>query len=287
MDPIDTGYVSNVTRVETWECDHNGHWNTRFYTRAFQYASETVALLDGQGRNPGAATIASRHIRFHRELLSGDPVRVRSAAIQGGRWDGAVVHWLESAGRLSATALDLPGRVSPHLPRVPEAAVADALPRGLLHAAPLAQAARADGRRVPLSILRPAAYDHTGALAFDELFRYLTYASYDHHTSLGYTPRFMAQAGVGRMVVEMRATWLGQAPAGMGIQSNSWLTHVQGKSFSTAHYLETLQGDPIALIELLLVAVDMKSRRATQVPDFLQALARTAANAPENIAGSA
>ncbi|ADV00690.1 acyl-CoA thioesterase [Alicycliphilus denitrificans] len=155
----------------------NGHWNTRFYTRAFPYASETVALLGGNG-NPGAATIGSRHIRFQ-------------------------------------------------------------------------------------------------------------HASYDHHVSLGYSPQFIAQTGVGRMVVEMRTTWLGQASAGMGIRSNSWLVHAQGKSFSTAHRLETLSGTPIALVELCLVAVDMQSRRATHMPDFLPAQARAGANTPENIAGSA
>jgi acyl-CoA thioesterase FadM len=268
MSPINTGYVSNITRAETWECDYNGHWNTRFYTRAFQYASETVAMLNGKG-NPGAATIRSRHIRFHRELLSGDPVLVRSSAIQDGHWRGAVVHELESEGVLSATALDSPGCASPHLPQVPEAAVAHALPRGLVHDAPVDQGTLVDGRRANLGILRPDAYDHTGALSFDELFRYLGYAGYDHHVSLGYSPQFTTQSGVGRMVVEMRATWLGQAPAGMGICSNSWLTHAQGRSFATAHYLKTLDEQPIALIELYLVAVDMKSRRATHVPDFL------------------
>ncbi|MFT3721688.1 thioesterase family protein [Pseudorhodoferax sp.] len=287
MGPTDAGYVSNITRAETWECDYNGHWNTRFYTRAFQYASETVALLDGKG-NPGTATIRSRHIRFHRELLSGDPVLVRSVAVQGGRWNGAVVHLLESDGTLSATALDMPGCASQHLPQVHEQALAHALPRGLLDDAPLAQGTTIDGRRANLGILRPGAYDHTGALMFDELFRYLGYASYDHHVSLSYSPQFTAQSGVGRMVVEMRATWLGQAPAGRGLRSNSWLMHAQSKSFATAHYLETLEGAPIALIELCLVAVDMASRRATRVPDFLLAHAPSGQShdAPAAIASS-
>ena len=271
------GISSHITRVETWECDFNGHWNTRFYTRAFQQASETVAQLGGQP-NPGAASVGSRHMRFHRELLSGDPVRVRSAAVEGGRWHGAVVHWLESDGRLSATALDLPGRTNPHLPRVTEEAIADALPRGLAHDAPLGQAAAIDGRRAHLGILRPSAYDHTGALMFDELIRSLTYASYDHHVSLGYTPQFTAETGVGRMVVEIRVTWLGHAPAGAAVCANSWITHVKRQSFASAHHLETLRGEPIALVELCLVAVNLESRRATRVPDFL--LAHGDANAP-------
>lgn len=278
------GYVSNITRVETWECDFNAHWNTRFYTRAFQYAAETVAQLSGQA-NPGATVMQSRHMRFYRELHPGDSVLVRSAAIEGGRWDGAIVHWLESDGRLSATALDLSGYAPLDLPLVSEQATADALPRGLLHDAPVTQDTAIKGYRANLGILRPSSFDHTGALMFDELFRYATCASYDHHVSLGYTPQFTAESGVGRMVVEIRVTWLGSARAGMAICSNSWLTHVKHHSFASAHHLETQQGEPIALIELCLLAVNMDSRRATSVPDFLRPHAGT--NAPENMAYSA
>ncbi|MGC3987320.1 MAG: acyl-ACP thioesterase [Pseudorhodoferax sp.] len=289
MAPDGTGYVSHTTRVDAWECDHNGHWNTRFYMRAFQNAAETVALLDGNG-NPGAATIHARHVRFHRELLRGDPVRVRSAAIQGGRWDGAIVHLLESDGSLSATALDLPGPAGRHVPQWPEEAVASALPRGLVHDVPdahharQARQARPDGRSANLGILRPDAYDHTGALMFDELFRYIGYAAHDHHTALGYSPRFTAQTGLGRMAVEVRTTLLGQAPAGMAIRSHSWLLQAQDKSFSSAHYLDTLQGDPIAMVEMCLLSVDMNSRRATQVPDFLRTAAGHASSSMPAVA---
>ena len=84
----------------------------------------------------------------------------------------------------------------------------------------------------------------------------------------GETPRFTAESGLGRMAVEMRITWLGQAPAGAGLRAQSWLLHARGKSFSTVHRLETQAGDPVALVELCLVSVDMKSRRAAPLPDF-------------------
>lgn len=76
---------------------------------------------------------------------------------------------------------------------------------------------------------------------------------------------------MGRMVVEMRTTWLGPAGAGAAIRARSWLTHAGGKSFASAHHLETHQGESIALVEMYLLAVDMNSRRATQVPHFLLA----------------
>lgn len=272
MTPNDIGYASHITRVDAWECDHNGHWNTRFYMRAFQNAAETIAMLGGDS-NPGGSVIRSRHARFHRELLCGAAVLVRSVAIQGGRWDGAIVHLLESDGRLSATALDLPGRASRHLPQVPERAVALALPRGLTHEAPVAQDAPVDARSAHLGILRPEAYDHTGALMFDELLRYASYAIYDYHAFLGYSPRFTTETGLGRMAVEVRTTLLGQAPAGMGIRSHSWLLQAQGKSFASAHYLGTPQGNPIAMVEACLLSVDMNTRRSAPVPEFLLAAA--------------
>jgi acyl-CoA thioesterase FadM len=273
------GYVSNITRVETWECDYNGHWNTRFYTRAFQCAAETFSMGDGKvigSGSAGASIIRSRHIRFHQELHSGDPVLVRSAAILGGFWNGAIVHVLESEGTLSATALDVPANTpsfaEQHLSQVSESVVAYALPRGLVDNSPLVAPSHA--RRANLGILRPSSYDHTGALMIDELFRYIGYATYDHHGHLGYTPQFTTQTGLTRMVVEMRATWLGHAPAGAVLCSLSWLLQVEGKSFATAHLLQTQDDRPVALIELCLVSVDMKTRRAVQVPDFLLSQAK-------------
>lgn len=40
------------TRVVAWECDVNGHWNTRFHGLAFQSAAEVLAALTG---DPAAA----------------------------------------------------------------------------------------------------------------------------------------------------------------------------------------------------------------------------------------
>jgi acyl-CoA thioesterase FadM len=49
------GRATFHTRVESWECDFNGHWNTRYYGRAFQAAAEVAAALDGR---PDAARVA-------------------------------------------------------------------------------------------------------------------------------------------------------------------------------------------------------------------------------------
>ena len=94
-----TGLPTYHTRVERRECDYNDHWNMRFYGRSFQAASETIAAQGGLS-NPGAATVRSRHMRFHGELRVSAPVEIRSAVLD--RSDGAVVHHMWSAGKLAA-----------------------------------------------------------------------------------------------------------------------------------------------------------------------------------------
>ena len=71
------GEATLHSRVEGWECDHNKHWNARYYARSFQMAAETVAALAGRD-NLGLSLIGARHIRYHRELLVGAAVEVRS-----------------------------------------------------------------------------------------------------------------------------------------------------------------------------------------------------------------
>lgn len=53
------GTATLHTRVESWECDHNKHWNARYYARSFQMAAETVAALAGR-ENYGLSVIAAR-----------------------------------------------------------------------------------------------------------------------------------------------------------------------------------------------------------------------------------
>src|SRR5690349_20111893 len=101
------GIATHHTRVESWECDFNHHWNAGYYWRSFQLAAERVVTLDGS-ENPGAMAITTRNVRFHRELFVGAAVEVRSATIGTGDHKGAVVHLLFSKGAIAAIALDVP-----------------------------------------------------------------------------------------------------------------------------------------------------------------------------------
>lgn len=265
------GLPTFITRVESWECDFIGHWNTRFYARSFQMAAESVATF-GCGTSPGAAVVTSRHIRFHRELLSGAPVQVRSVALSGGFHDGAVVHLLSSAGRLSATALDLPGAGTAFLPRVPAESLPHALPRAIDGALALPwDAARPGTALAELGIVRPSETDHTGALLFDEVVRRAALAAGDQLAEIGFGTDFIERSGIGRMLVEFRVNLLGPCAVGDRLIGSSRLAHVGAKHFTTAHHIATHRGGPVALAEMTAVAVDMKTRRATEMPDFMRA----------------
>jgi hypothetical protein len=112
------GQATYHARIENWEVDFNDHWNTRFYAWSFQLAAETTAFL-GEGENPGGALVRSRLIRFYHELFPRSAVEVRSVTVDGGQYDGAVVHLMYSEDRIAATSLDQPGIGSALLPRVP------------------------------------------------------------------------------------------------------------------------------------------------------------------------
>jgi acyl-CoA thioesterase FadM len=233
------GQATYHARIENWEIDFNGHWNTRFYARSFQLAAETAASL-GEGENPGVALIRSRLIRFYHELFPGSAVEVRSVTVDGGQYDGVVIHLMFSEERIAATSLDQPGIGSALLHRVPADELRFAFPRGLDGAVPLLWMENVDPSRTvtaEVGMIRPFETDHTGKLLFDELVRRCAHASHDHLLRMGLSPRFTKITGVGRMLAEMRAALLGHCTAGRQLRVSSRLIAPFGKSFTTAHYV--------------------------------------------------
>lgn len=265
------GLATLTSRVEAWECDFNGHWNTRFYARAFQEAAERVAILDGYG-NPGAEALGVRHLRFHRELFAGAPVELSSARVEGGPFADAVVHFLYSEGRLAATALDRPGMGSFHLPAVDAAVLGSALPRGIADFDPGLWGLDAAGElKTELGIVRPADLDHRGHILFDEMVRRTAYAAHRNVVNMGITPRFMAETGIGRMVVEMRFTAGGRPAAGMPLYAASRLTSLGPRHLESAYCVRDFGGTAVALVELYMLAVDLQERKVAHFPDdFLE-----------------
>lgn len=265
------GLPTHHTRVERWECDYNNHWNTRYYARSFQLAAETIAAR-ADGSSPGAGVVKTRHIRFMGELFTNASVEVRSAVVQGGRYDGAMLHLLSSGGRVATSALDWPGAGAGHLPKVAAADLGDVLPRGLDMVPDDLWRSDLPEELAELGAVRPAELDHTGALEFDQVLRRFAIAVHNHMARLGFTLDFTDRTGINRMTVEMRLTLERPIPAGMLLRGRSRLAAVGGKSFATAHRLETMSGELLATMEQNLLAVDLKARKSVEVPEFLRRL---------------
>jgi acyl-CoA thioesterase FadM len=267
MDISQIGTPTYYTRVEAWECDHNQHWNVRQYMRVFQQADFVTA--DICGADPIAGPIA-QHTRYHRELVQTAPVEIRSAILGDGAFAGAVVHLLSSEGRLAATALTQTGHARSGLPLVSAADVALALPRGIsgeMHK----PATAPKGRHIyEQGIVQPRETDHTGALGIDWLMGRIAAASNDFLAGLGFTPTFVRDSKISRMGVETKITVFAPIPVGTRLQSVVGISHVGSKNMILAHHFFSPGGTPLAQVDQSLVTVDMTTRRATELPEFLR-----------------
>ncbi len=260
------------SRVESWDCDFNDHWNARFYGRSFQLALETIPTLPGV-TDLGEAPPLTRYIRFHRELFVGAAVEVRSARLADGAHAGAILHRLSSLGQLAAMALDIGGiAVRGLLPDVPASAARLALPRGLAGR----DDARWDSERgatlAETGPIRPWELDHRGRLLFEELVRRVALASHFHVGQLGFTDELRRETGISRMAVETRVTQISDAAAGTPVRIRSRVSQVGAKFFTVTHSVETHAGQKLAFVEHSMVTVDLNARRAIPVPEFLRRL---------------
>lgn len=263
--PARFGIATLNTRVESWECDFNGHWNARFYGRSFQLAAETIPQLTGID----ASQTPTRYMRFHGELFPDASVEVRSARLVDGSHQGATVHGLFSGDRLSATALDVGGTPATDLPAISEAAAKLALPRSLSD--PDTGWTKGDGISIcPTGPTRPVEMDHKGNLMFEDIMRRVALAIHNHVSALGLDKAYMKETGISRMAVESRITRLANTPVGTPLRVRSRIIRRALKSFIVAHLLETHTGAAIAFAEHSLLAVNLNTRRAVELPAFLR-----------------
>lgn len=257
------------TRVERWECDYNDHWNVRFYGRSFQAASETIASHGGRP-NPGGQCVSTRQLRFHNELMVSAPVEVRSARlIDAGDMTGAIAHEMWSGDKLAATALDLPGG-GDHLPTVTPDQVPMVMPRGISGPKPdTTPAAHTTATEIALGPTRAEDLDHLGYLRFDQMLRHSSNIQHIQFNRLGLTPEFARDHRINRMGVEFRVT-RGTAPAaGDCLSGKTWTSRIAGKAIWATTTIETASADLVALIEMCVVTVNLDSRKAVPVPDFM------------------
>ena len=263
------GTPTHHTRAESWECDFNDHWNTRYYVRSFQQAAEAIATRPGDV-SPGGGIARVRHMRFHREVRVSDALVVRSALVRGGDMDGAVAHLMFRLGELVATAIDLPAGEPPDLPEVAAEDIPLALPRSLDPAGFGGWSApRMGPGTVVMGPIRPAELDHTGALIGEEVIRRIAVTSHDFMSRVGMTPEWTLGSGINRMVVEFRLELGVTPPAGTVLYGETRLATASGKTFCTVHRIMTATGEMVATNEQFLLAVNLQTRRAVEVPQFL------------------
>ncbi|WP_145962969.1 acyl-ACP thioesterase [Mangrovicoccus ximenensis] len=254
-------------RVESWECDFNGHWNTRFYCRSFDAARSVLEARKGRAL-PGMPPPRRRHLRFHRELTQGDALSIRSCLADG----GAIAHVMISEGRVAATALEQAGPHMPDLPDLPRELEGLVLPRGLAvpEVAPW-QAAQSGDSLAELGPVRRDELGEDGTLCFEAQIARLATGSHQHMEDVGFRRDTVRKTGIGRMLVELRHRPLSPCGAGELLRMESRIVQVGGKSWISAHLLRTASGRPVAVSETCLLAVDMKERRAAAVPEMIHA----------------
>jgi len=265
------------SHVSMWELDENDHWHAQFYLRAFQQASEILAVA-ATGQNPGAASISVRHVRFFRELRGGDPLTVLSARILDGPNSGQIAHLMRHTqdGRLCASALDVPGFDVSSLPAFPQIKVAEVAPQGISLGAhspadttPLLESGQAIVSH--LSVVRPFELDHTGALQANTLHARLAEAMSHLWEQIEPLSSQLYSTGLGRALVEIKIVRHGMLRAGDALRIVSWFDNMGDRSFLMRHQLENiLTTEAIASISTVVLILDPETRRSAPVPSFLR-----------------
>ena len=255
-----SGRPTLVSRVDAWECDFNGHMNSRFYCRAFQYAEQVARASDGDMPKHW-------HLRFHGELLSGDPFAVRSFDASSTVRHSATAHVLECEGKLAATALSFGQGAAKDLPALPQEAAQIAFPKGLTGPPITPEWFKDDARLAELGPLEREDTTEAGVLSFWRVMARATPAIHHHDHALGFSPTLMTDQGITRMLVELRVTLQGAALPGTLVRVASRTVSAAGKRFIAAHRLKNHEGTTLAIIECCTLAVDTRTRRAVALPE--------------------
>lgn len=258
--------------VNAWQCDYNHHLNVQFYCREFDQAARFLALACGA--DPAGPLPATRHLRFHNELLAGDIYKVDSARIVDGPHAGSLVHWMSHAGtgRLVATALD-GGAPAFACPEVPEAAVASALPRSV----------DVDEGALPMSVMGADGWQATnrcwvsmdrctaaGELTEQHLAAMLGDAAGHAWERAGVGVVMVREKGLGRIAVEAKLVHFAPARVGDALLLHSRVGPAQGRSIRLQHHLHRMtDGTPIARADVTALLIDMKTRKTVALADVL------------------
>lgn len=266
--------------VNRWECDENDHLNVQFYFSRFEEADRQFRLASGLSETlVGARRV--RHVRYHKEMRTGDLITVHSSIAFDGPHMLTVVHEMRDGdtGELTATALDgyEPSVNSAKTLRqrfkdFQCAMIAEAAPRGV----PAAPA----GARVTISGLetKGAGVIFRGTVLPRDLG---TDGRADDRFALScctdgvahvwqrtpMTRAFLAENGLGRVALEMKLTWATPLKSGDTVAVLSGFTGVSPKTFGMRHHLfESRTNRLAATLDVVALTMDLKTRKAVELP---------------------
>ncbi|MGD1934734.1 MAG: thioesterase family protein [Candidatus Phaeomarinobacter sp.] len=269
---------SYLSAVSVAECDEMGHMNIQHYAAKAEAAARVLTALSPRNDNRHNAPV-QMHLRFHREMLAGDRVRVQSArpdtapdeGSANGRPSSQLVHRIENVGTglLCATAL-----CTYKNDRAPDAPISDmpedAQPRSITTPAPdgLTQQAAVDAglRRTHLSAISEddCVNDKMSIPAFLQRVS----RSQSHLWSMvGFGRRQQAEAGLGTASLELRVTRLAPAPPGRALEIVTGFTPPTGKALHYRHAgFDAVTGACCFIAEGVGVMMDLSTRRAVRPP---------------------
>ncbi|MEM9630297.1 MAG: thioesterase family protein [Pseudomonadota bacterium] len=270
--------------VNRWECDENDHLNVQFYFSRFEEADRQFRLLSGLTETlVGARRV--RHVRYHKELRTGDLITIQSSIAFDGPHMLTVVHEMRdgATGALAATALDgyEPNANSAKTLRqrfkdFQTPMIKEAAPRGIqtgpaaLRATPSGlQAKGAEicyrGTVLPRDIGVDSKADDQYALSC------CTDGVPHVWQRTPMTYEYLTENGYGRVAVEMKLTWSTPLKTGDTVIVVTGFTGVNSKSFTMRHHLfESRTNRLAATLDVVALMMDLSSRKAVELPQEAQ-----------------
>ncbi|QDG78798.1 thioesterase family protein [Labrenzia sp. PHM005] len=264
-----------------WECDENDHLNVQFYFSRFDEADQQFRLITGlSDALVGARRV--RHVRYHKELRTGDLITVHSGIAFDGPHMLTVVHELRNAGTgdLSATAID---------GYEPSASTVKSLRQRFKdHQCPMSELASPRGLPASPANNKPALdklLQNGGGLCFrgtvlprhvnadgkaDDQFALACCTDAVPHVweRSPLTHTYLSEHNLGRVAMEMKLIWHTPLKSGDAIVVASGFTGAQAKTFGMRHHIyESRTSRLAATLDVVALAMDLDARKAIELPE--------------------
>ncbi len=304
-----TGAPIEVWRgcANAWECDHVGHFNTRFYLARVEQALAGLARQLSLARvNDAAGThqllVKAQHMRFIREARAAAPLHATAQVLTWGRDEAVVLVLLHhsNSGQVAATfrlSLAYVERGSTRPAPWPEQATCaasaliceaprEALPRGIslddVNVTASLERARQLGMRVTgVGTIMPDACDAQGNWRLSSFMGRVA-DSIPHLRNVEWREVLAntmpsGPSRVGSALIEFQAVHVRWPRAGDGCEVRSALAGCTDRVTYSSHWLlEPETGAPWAAVRTVGIALDLDARRSIPLTAEAQAAYRAA-----------